>query len=140
LQSAGAAQCSLAALHMARIEHGFPWFGWDITEKNLPQEVNRHQRTISFHKGCYLGQETVARIDALGHVNRLLVVVRCQSPRVPEVDALLSCDGQSVGHVTSAAYSPRFDAGLALAYVRSQHSRAGTIVQLPDGPAEIVES
>jgi folate-binding protein YgfZ len=139
LVSAGATQCSLAALHMARVEHGFPWFGWDISDKNLPQEVNRNQRAISFQKGCYLGQETIARIDALGHVNRLLVGVRCESTDVPQVDAPILIDGQNVGHVTSAAYSPRADAGLALAYVRSQHSRPGTRVELPAGPAQIVE-
>ena len=55
-----------------RIEAGTPVFGKDVTEKNLPQEIGRDARAISFVKGCYLGQETVARIDALGHVNQLL--------------------------------------------------------------------
>src|SRR5262249_54396005 len=56
-------------LEAMRIEAGTPVFGKDITEKNLPQEIGRDSQTISFVKGCYLGQETVARIDALGHVN-----------------------------------------------------------------------
>ena len=55
-----------------RIEAGTPVFGKDVTEKNLPQEIGRDDRAISFVKGCYLGQETVARIDALGHVNQVL--------------------------------------------------------------------
>ena len=53
-----------------RIEAGTPVFGRDVDEDNLPQEVGRDAVAISFVKGCYLGQETVARIDALGHVNR----------------------------------------------------------------------
>ena len=47
-------------------------FGNEVTEKNLPQEIGRDDRAINFVKGCYLGQETVARLDALGHVNQLL--------------------------------------------------------------------
>ncbi len=61
-----------AASEAMRIEAGTPAFGRDVTADNLPQEVGRDARAISFVKGCYLGQETVARIDALGHVNRLL--------------------------------------------------------------------
>ena len=55
-----------------RIEAGTPVFGKDITDKNLPQEIDRDARAINFVKGCYLGQETVARLDALGHVNQIL--------------------------------------------------------------------
>ncbi len=68
--AAGARPCVTAAFAAARIEWGFPLYGQDISDKNLPQEVARDARAISFVKGCYLGQETVARIDALGHVNR----------------------------------------------------------------------
>ena len=69
----------------ARIESGTPLFGRDITDENLPQEIDRDRLAISFTKGCYLGQETVARIDALGHVNRLLRAVKFppQSPTPP---------------------------------------------------------
>ncbi len=76
LVSAGAAAASLAAWDARRIEVHWPRFGIDISDKNLPQEVARDRWTISFTKGCYLGQETVARIDALGHVNKLLVGVQ----------------------------------------------------------------
>ncbi|HEY6564507.1 MAG TPA: hypothetical protein VIY86_08435, partial [Pirellulaceae bacterium] len=54
-----------------RIEAGWPKYGVDFTDQNLPQELARDGQAISFTKGCYLGQETVARLDALGHVNRL---------------------------------------------------------------------
>ncbi len=72
----GARRVGLEAFEARRIEVGFPFYGADISDKNLPQELARDNRAISFTKGCYLGQETVARIDALGHVNQTLVGVR----------------------------------------------------------------
>ncbi len=138
LISLGVTNCSLSALQMAQIEKGFPWYSWDVTDQNLPQEVHRDDVAISFTKGCYLGQETVARIDALGHVNRLLVAVRGDVRDVPDHGAELSLDGQIVGQVTSAAYSPRLEAPLALAYVRRQYCQPGTSLQLPSGRAEVV--
>src|SRR4029453_1620592 len=79
LLDSGAALCGTDAVETARIEAGFPLFGRDITDDNLPQEVGRDAKAISFTKGCYLGQETVARIDALGHVNRSLVGLKFAS-------------------------------------------------------------
>ncbi len=66
LVAAGATPVGSAAFEAARIEAGFPLYGRDITERNLPQEVARDDRTISFRKGCYLGQETVARNRCAG--------------------------------------------------------------------------
>ncbi len=63
---------SASAEGSLRIEGVHPLFGRDVNPDNLPQEVARDARTINFVKGCYLGQETVARIDALGHVNKIL--------------------------------------------------------------------
>ena len=72
LSEAGGAPVDPGVGELLRVEAGFPAYGQDISDKNLPQEVARDDRAISFTKGCYLGQETVARIDALGHVNRTL--------------------------------------------------------------------
>ena len=74
--AAGADWCATDVFDTVRIEQGMPWYGRDISEETLPQEIDRNAQAISFIKGCYLGQETVARIDALGHVNRLLRGVR----------------------------------------------------------------
>ena len=65
-------QIEETVVEMLRIEAGIPSYGVDLDDQNLPQEVNRDRYAISFTKGCYLGQETVARLDALGHVNWLL--------------------------------------------------------------------
>jgi folate-binding protein YgfZ len=106
-----------------RIEAGTPVFGRDVTADNLPQEVGRDNRAISFVKGCYLGQETVARIDALGHVNKLMKGLRLRGPAPhPIVGATLEHDGKKVGTVTSAAFSPGWGTTVALGYVRSSQA------------------
>jgi folate-binding protein YgfZ len=138
LANAGAVQANSAAFEAARIESGTPLYGQDITEKNLPQEVNRDARAISLNKGCYLGQETVARIDALGHVNKVLCGVRFFGKEVPAQGSELTADAGAVGTVTSATYSPRLEAALALAYVRSGHAVRGTKLSSPAGQAEVV--
>jgi folate-binding protein YgfZ len=110
-----------------RVEAGTPCFGRDVTAENLPQEVGRDQRAISFVKGCYLGQETVARIDALGHVNKLLKGLKFLTPgAATTADATLMLDGKTVGKITSAALSPAWGVPVALGYVRLAHAEAGT--------------
>ena len=136
----GAVPCPAASVEAARIEAGWPLFGVDITDQNLPQEVARDERAISFVKGCYLGQETVARIDALGHVNKKLAGVRFDTQQIPQAGTpLLAADEAEVGSVTSAAWSPRLDAPLALAYVRRGNGNPGTRLSSPGGPAEVVK-
>lgn len=138
IQRAGAFACSEQAIEIVRVEAGFPLFGHDISEDNLPQEVGRDAQAISFKKGCYLGQETVARIDALGHVNKLLCQVKLSGEAVPNAGTTLVVGGKEVGRVTSAVWSPRLESALALAYVRRMHANAGTRLESEAGPAEIV--
>lgn len=137
LRAAGAQRVEREAFEAARIEAGFPFFGHDITENNLPQEVGRDARAISFTKGCYLGQETVARIDALGHVNKTLVRLRYLVPHVPRVGATVLNGDEPVGSVTSATWSPRYEAPLALGYVRRGFNTPGTRLATPTGPTEV---
>jgi folate-binding protein YgfZ len=136
----GATVCDAAAFEAVRIEVGFPWFGVDITEKNLPQEVDRNTKAISFTKGCYLGQETVARIDALGHVNKLLRSLRFSNEAVPLPGTQLQTGGAVVGEVTSAAFSPMLQAPLALGYVRRGHEAIGTRLESDFGDAEVIKA
>lgn len=86
----------------ARIQQGFPRFELDTDDKTLPQELHRDATAIHFQKGCYLGQETVARIDAMGHVNRLLVRVSGNGA-VPVVPCPLVHGDAEVGRLTSVA-------------------------------------
>ncbi len=127
-----------AAFVTARIEAGTPLFGIDFDEHNLPQEVGRDREAISFTKGCYLGQETVARIDALGHVNQRCVGVRFFGTVVPAAGAELSLDGQVVGRVTSACFSPKLAAPLALAMVRREANASGTRLDSSLGECEVL--
>ena len=135
----GALPAGMAALDAARIEIGWPVYGRDISDHNLPQELNRDARAISFVKGCYLGQETVARIDALGHVNRLLVGIRFEGSQVPPPGTALTVAGKSVGETTSACQSPHFGGPMALAYVRRGEHTVGRQLESVLGPAVVVE-
>jgi folate-binding protein YgfZ len=112
-----------------RITAGTPVFGKDVTDKNLPQEFARDDRAISFVKGCYLGQETVARIDALGHVNQILKGLRFEpGSHVPEPGSLIEHDGKRVGVITSATDSPFETGAVALGLIRTTHTQPGTRV------------
>jgi folate-binding protein YgfZ len=126
------------AFEAARIEAGLPCYGVDFNEENLPQEVGRDREAISFTKGCYLGQETVARIDALGHVNQRLVGLRFFGSNLPAVGMEITRDGRVVGSVTSAVYSPKLDAPLALGMVRREANSPGTRLDSAMGECEAV--
>jgi len=137
LCSAGATPCGELAADAARIATAVPAYGRDITDKNLPQEIGRNRQAISFTKGCYIGQETVARIDALGHVNRLLVKLQFAGKEVPRPGDPLTTGGAEVGQVTSAAFCHRLQAAIALAYVRRGQDAAGTLLQSAAGDATV---
>lgn len=128
----------LDAWNAYRIELGLPLFGQDISDTNLPQEVGRDEHAISFEKGCYLGQETVARIDAMGHVNRHLCGLRFDAAARPEPGQDVSAAGKVVGQLTSVCHSPLLQAPLALAYVRREHAVPGARLECPAGEAEVV--
>jgi folate-binding protein YgfZ len=125
----GLTECSDEALEIVRIEYKTPWFGIDVDDSNLPQELQRDEKAISFNKGCYLGQETVARIDARGRVNQLLVGLKFVGDSPPGVgDDLIDEDG-SVGRVTSVAHSFVDGSPVGLGYVRRKYKDEGTWLQ-----------
>jgi folate-binding protein YgfZ len=134
----GVLRLAASALEALRLESGTPLVGIDFDANNLPQEIHRDERAISFTKGCYLGQETVARIDALGHVNKRLVSVRFSGP-APRAGAPLLAGDNEVGRVTSAAWSPRHEAPIGLAMVRREHSEAGTTLTSANASVEVFQ-
>ncbi|WP_146572125.1 CAF17-like 4Fe-4S cluster assembly/insertion protein YgfZ [Botrimarina hoheduenensis] len=131
------------ALERQRIAWGIPRDGVDVDARNLPQEVDRNEHAISFKKGCYLGQEPVARIDALGRVNWLLRGVRIEGPApasgtaLREAQITAQADEKSVGRITSSAATA--SGAIALAYLRREHATVGLRVRV-NGVAAIVES
>ena len=128
LVSAGALAEAADALHVARIEAGRPEWGIDMDDSMLAQEVDMERLdAISFSKGCYTGQETVARVHFRGHVNRLLRGLRFTDAMVPPVGVSVTDDtGKDVGTVKSGALSPRLGA-IALAIVRHEIEPGATV-------------
>lgn len=118
----------------------------DIPPKTLPQELDR-PAAISFTKGCYLGQETVARLDALGHVNRRLAVVALDGAPPEPPAAVLDAAGTQVGTMTSACRSTRLEMphrrdpakGLGLAIVHVRAHAAGAALSVAGLGARLVE-
>jgi folate-binding protein YgfZ len=139
LAEADVAQCSEANWHAIRVESAWPLWGVDFDDSNLPQEVGRDDKAIHFRKGCYLGQETVARIDALGHVNQQLVQVRFAGEEAPAAGAELSQGERKVGTVTSSTWSPRMKTPLAIAMVRRGANERGSRIECCGIAGEIID-
>jgi folate-binding protein YgfZ len=105
-------------LEALRIRAGTPRFGREIDDRVLPAEAGLVERAVSLTKGCYPGQEPIARLHYRGHANRGLRVLAIEGDEQPAADAELVYEGKSVGRVTSAAPA---DGGIvALAYVRAE--------------------
>jgi folate-binding protein YgfZ len=129
LEAAGIVAGSSATWQIARIESGRPEWGVDMDESTLPQEANFDELgAISYTKGCYIGQETVARVHFRGHVNRFLRRLRFVTrPAPPKGAELFDEAGKVIGEIRSSALSPRFG-GVALGMVRREVP-AGTTLQ-----------
>jgi len=143
LERAGATPCGLVARDSLRVEAGAALAGLDVDENVYPQEA-RLEGAFALDKGCYIGQEVVAKIDTYGGLNKRLVALKiAHSDPIPRGTALLfDEDGErrELGLVTSWAYSFVLDTGLALGYVKRRHQEPGTAFELGDnlGRASIV--
>ena len=138
LRDAGAEPVSEAVAECVRIEHGRPRYGVDLDDGVIPQEAGLNERAVSFTKGCYVGQETVARLFYRGKPNRQLRGLRCQEPARTGERVLLG-DGREVGAVSSTADSPRHGP-IALALVRREAPPGSTVlVGTGEAPATVVE-
>ena len=121
LLAGGAVRGSQSVWDIARIEAGRPEWGVEMSDSTIPQEANFDELgAISYTKGCYIGQETVARVHFRGHVNRFLRKARfvCGSPP-PAGAELFDDEGKQVGELRSVAVSPRLG-GVAIAMVRRE--------------------
>ena len=130
LLALGATPAGLHAWEIARIETGRPEWGVDMDESTIPQEANFDAlKAISYTKGCYVGQEVVARVHFRGHVNKhLRGLMAGKSEPAPEGGAVLSATGEQVGEVRSSALSPRLGA-VAMGMIRRE-IETGTDVTL----------
>jgi folate-binding protein YgfZ len=125
------------ALEVVRIEAGVPQWGVDMDENTIPNEAGLEKRAISYDKGCYIGQETIARIRTYGHVNRRLVQIELTGQNVPARGDKILLDGHEAGHVTSAGFSSRLGKALALGYVRREFATAGVTLKCDDQTVEV---
>lgn len=138
LVRAGAMLVEADVLEVLRIEAGEPRDGAELDLETLPMEA-RLERAVSFTKGCYVGQEVVARGTNLGQVNHLLVGLRLGGgPPSKDKPAALSLDGRPVGEIESFGQSAMLGACVGLGYVRREHEAAGTLLsyEAASGAAE----
>lgn len=137
----GGGPAGLTARETVRVERGVPAGGREITEDVLPQETGQEERAISYEKGCYTGQEVVAKIHYRGRVNRLLRGLRLpDGAGLPEAGTELHHGGRSRGRVTTAVRSPRLGP-LALGYLHRSVEPGEEVVLAADGDsgARVVE-
>jgi len=116
------------ALEVLRVERGVPRYGVDMDERTIPLEANL-ERALNYQKGCYIGQEVIARATFRGHVNRKLVGLSLGSPGAPPRTELFQGD-RKVGWLTSVVRSPRLG-DIALGYVHRGAIEPGTELRLP---------
>lgn len=135
IEAAGGRPVGAAALEVLRVEAGVPRWGAELDPKIIPLEAGL-DHTISYDKGCYVGQEIIARLDTLGRPAKLLRKLQIEGSAQPG-DTIF--DGEKkVGELRTLVESPQ--AGLlGLAYVKRDHNDVGHVVQVGDAPATVVE-
>ncbi len=129
LGAAGAREAGPRALEIARILAGWPRLGAEIDEKTLPQEVRFDDLDgVSYTKGCYTGQETVARVHFRGHVNRVMAGLWWTAPPNLRAAPTVVAEDRVVGRVTSVAWVPPFERFVGLAKIRREANRRGRVI------------
>lgn len=131
LRNAGAVRPEGPLTEVLRIESGIPRFGIDMDEETVVPEIGL-EGMISYQKGCYIGQEVIARIHFRGKVAKELKGLVFDAPEalLNTGDQLLSQEGKNAGVVTSKAYSPKLKKHIAMAYVRSAFAENGTELRI----------
>lgn len=137
LIGAGASLCGQEVAEILRIEAGIPRFGIDMDETKVVTETNLDD-AVSFTKGCYIGQEIIARIKYRGHVAKKLTGLLLEQKVALESGAKLlsSDDDKEIGSVTSATISPRLNQTIALGYVKYDYLEPGTKVRIASAEQE----
>ena len=104
-------------LNTLRIEAGRAWYPFEISEKTIPLEIN-FQDAISYDKGCYTGQETIAKATYRGHVNKVLVKLLVEGAALPQKDSEIFLNEKKVGWITSSCHSQKYNQNIALGFIK----------------------
>jgi folate-binding protein YgfZ len=139
LVGAGSRPVGFDALEVLRVEAGVPRYGVDASEANVVLEVVDEDEAVSYTKGCYAGQEIIARIHWRGHVAKKLAGVIFDRDAEPPADARVRdcADEREVGRITSSVFSPRLGRHVALALVKYDFLTPGTELKVFSGEAEV---
>lgn len=149
LADAGAIPVGERASEALRIEAGIPRYGVDMDEATIPLECNLEASHISYTKGCYIGQEIIARIQSRGHTNRTLTGLVISGDALPRTGDRLTVNSEAqmtladsastspeslavrdIGWVTSSTWSPLMGGPIALGYIRHEFGQVGTHLQI----------
>jgi tRNA-modifying protein YgfZ len=128
LQQAGSTELSADSYECLRIEAGLPIVGKELSQEYIPLETGLLE-AVSFSKGCYVGQEIIARMESRGRLAKQLRGLRLSEPITDAAPLKLQIDGKDAGDLTSITDSPRYGP-IALAYVRTAHADPGTQVAI----------
>jgi folate-binding protein YgfZ len=129
--AAGATAVDEATWNVIRTEAGLPIYGTDIDDTTTLPELG--EKGIRYDKGCYIGQEVVARIKYIGHVNRRFMGLVCDEEKLPEQGSVVRSGGKDVGHITTCVVSPHIGKAIALGFVNRIAAGSGTRVELSSG-------
>jgi len=136
LQDAAARPVGYDAFDILRIEAGLPRYGVDMDDTNVVTETALDD-AVSYTKGCYVGQEIIARIKYRGHVAKKLAgLVFVQAVKVEGNSTIKSTDDKDIGRVTSVTYSPHLGRTIALGYLKYDYLAVGTNVKIDSGVEE----
>jgi folate-binding protein YgfZ len=137
LTHAGATAIDHGTWDVLRTEAGIPIYGVDIDETTTMPEIG--EAGISYDKGCYIGQEVVAKVKYIGHVNRRFVGLVFSENELPEIKSVIRKGGRDVGYVTTALFSPRLNKPIALGFVNRAVCAPGSQVEVGAQVATVVD-
>jgi folate-binding protein YgfZ len=138
LKNQNAVDISGELYEVLRIERGIPLYGVDIDETTIVPELGI-DGLISYNKGCYIGQEIIARIHFRGHIAKQLTGLILSEPAAGALNGqeLKSADGRNAGKITSVTFSPKLEKTIALAFVRYDYLAEGTELKVNDLTATV---
>ena len=132
----GAEPVGLTALNSLRIEAGIPRYGAELNDSVFPGEAELEQ-AISFEKGCYIGQEIVARMKYRGHPNRLLRGFEITGDTLPQSGGRLFDGDKEIGWLTSAVVSPTLGKTIGMGYIRTAFTDEGNQVEIETADSRV---